>query len=172
MVKKIVDVPDNATNVDFKYVKATALSDYMVGHQTLSVYKMPDAPENPVIELPAGVIDYLVKTKRLVSINNVLDFLSVLDDNPKVLQCVSIDEVAEWYLENVEFVAKKEPKFYVLTDFGTLDARDKNGTELVSFEKLQFLNQHGHYYEFAEETADKLVAGLTSLNARKVKVEE
>lgn len=72
---------------------------------------------------------------------------------------------------NVEFVPEKEHKFHVMTDFGTLDARDKHGETLISFETLSFLKCHGHYYEFSEADADKLVTGLTALNARKVKVE-
>jgi hypothetical protein len=82
--------------------------------------------------------------------------------------------LVDWYLhpELVEFVPKKEQRFHVMTDFGTLDARDEHGETLISFETLSFLKHHGHYYEFSEADADKLVAGLSALKARKVKVKE
>lgn len=57
--------------------------------------------------------------------------------------------------------------FYVETYFGLLDM---NGDRPVSFERLHFLKVHGHRYEFSEEEAERLVAGLLTLNARKVKV--
>jgi hypothetical protein len=45
-----------------------------------------------------------------------------------------------------------------------------NGDRPVSFERIHFLEVHGHRYEFSSEEADRLVAGLTTLNARKIKV--
>lgn len=57
--------------------------------------------------------------------------------------------------------------FYIDTCFGLLDM---NEDRPVSFERLHFLKAHGHRYEFSEEEADVLVAGLSTLNARKVKV--
>lgn len=65
----------------------------------------------------------------------------------------------------------KGSMFYVVTIFGAVDARDTYGKEIISFETIHFLEVHGHYYKFEEEVADKLVAGLTALNSRKVKVE-
>lgn len=62
-----------------------------------------------------------------------------------------------------------ENMFYVETCFGLLDM---NGDRPVSFERLHFLKVHGHRYEFPEEEADRLVAGLIALNARKVKVSQ
>lgn len=58
---------------------------------------------------------------------------------------------------------------YVETCFGLLDM---NGDRPVSFERLHFLKVHGHRYEFPEEEANRLVAGLIALNARKVKVSQ
>lgn len=57
--------------------------------------------------------------------------------------------------------------FYIDTCFGLLDM---NEDRPVSFERLHFLKVHGHRYEFSEEEADRIVAGLLTLNARKVKV--
>lgn len=59
--------------------------------------------------------------------------------------------------------------FYIETCFGLLDM---NVDRPVSFERLHFLKVHGHRYEFTEEEADRLVAGLIALNARKVKVSQ
>ena len=57
--------------------------------------------------------------------------------------------------------------FYIDTCFGLLDM---NGDRPVAFGRLYFLKVHGHRYEFSEEEADRLVDGLLTLNARKVKV--
>ena len=181
MVKKIVDVPDNATNVDFKYVKATALSDYMVGHQTLSVYKMPDAPENPVIELPADVIEGIQNAKTYWE--NVAGFVlnapSIVF--PEIRKSIgephaSYDKVADilgsWYFGNNEFVPKKEPKFYVRVDVDGEEQsvamwQNSDGESGIAFDV--FMRNEPAY---TETDADNLVAGLIALNARKVKVEE
>lgn len=139
--------------------------------------------EKRVIELPADEIKLLVEHKRGRSIFGFLHYLINETGGPSLITeltdeletantSITQDVLAEWYLGHVEFVPKKEQRFHVMTDFGTLDARDEHGETLISFETLSFLKHHGHYYEFSEAAADKLVAGLTALNARKVKVEE
>lgn len=128
MVNKIIDVPDDATNVDIKYVKATNLSDYVVGHQTLSVYKMPDAPEKRVIELPAYLLETLTVEKENASgllgffdmdghSAEIMNWLGEFLPEPDNLEPENI--AADWYLDHVEFVPKKEPKYrYRLVGFG------------------------------------------------------
>ena len=182
MVNKIVDVPDDATNVDIKYVKATVLSDYVVGHQTLSVYKMPDAPEKRVIELPADVIEGIQNAKTYWE--NVAGFVlnapSIVF--PEIRKSIgepkaSYDKVADilgsWYFGNIEFVAKKEPKFEVVVKIGTVTKKAllSDANYVVFYTNTEHVSS-GYQYTFTSEQADKLVAGLTALNARKVKVED
>lgn len=134
-----------------------------------------------VIELPADVIAELKTIKEDNGDDNLQGFMNDVNDDDELWQYVegfnrsgmTTDALlGEWWLEHVEFVPKKEQRFHVMTDFGTLDARDEHGETLISFETLSFLKHHGHYYEFSEADADKLVAGLSALKARKVKVED
>lgn len=132
MVKKIVDVPDNATTI-----AVLENNDAVFGALNISVSGLPDAPEKRVIDV----------------------------------------ELANWYLGHVEFVAKKEPKFKVLVELHEGDLWvTKNRTNDIDDEEISFSlfdNDHDTRgrYKFTEEEADELVAGLTALTARKVKVE-
>lgn len=174
MVKKIVDVPDNATTI-----AVLENNDAVFGTLNISVSGLPDAPEKRVIELPAKLFDYLLKIKKTHR-GGISHFMSDVIKKRLIIQDLDTEDVlkdemlVDWYLhpELIDFVPKKERKFYVVTDFGTLDARDQDGKNIISFEKLHFLKLHGHYYEFTESTADKLVSGLTALNARKVEAKD
>ncbi len=132
-----------------------------------------------VIDLPVELFNYLLKIKKTHR-GGISHFMSDAIKKRPIIQDLDTEDVlkdemlVDWYLhpELVEFVPKKEQRFHVMTDFGTLDARDEHGETLISFETLSFLKHHGHYYEFSEADADKLVAGLSALKARKVKVKE
>ncbi|MBJ7631648.1 hypothetical protein HAU43_00770 [Weissella confusa] len=172
MVKKIVEVPDNTTEVAF-FDGTSALGF------GLKVNELKNAPEKRVIELPVELFNYLLKIKKTHR-GGISHFMSGAIKKRLIIQDLDTEDVlkdemlVDWYLhpELVEFVPKKEQRFHVMTDFGTLDARDEHGETLISFETLSFLKHHGHYYEFSEADADKLVAGLSALKARKVKVDE
>lgn len=74
--------------------------------------------------------------------------------------------IGDRLLEHVEFVPKKEPEFYVIIPHFDREVRYAlQDTEYVDFATK---NRAG---KFTEKEADALVAGLTALNARKVKVE-
>ena len=188
MTKYVIDLPDGTTAVVAK--KSSFLNnetDVMrIPVSQLEMYVEPtvaeDAPvEKRVIELPADVIAELKTIKEDNGDDNLQGFMNDVNDDDELWQ--DVEEVnfsgiptdallGEWWLEHVEFVPKKEQMFYIMTDFGTLDALGENGETPNSFETLNFLKHHGHYYEFTESKADELVAGLTALSARKVKVEE
>ena len=189
MTKYVIDLPAAATVIVAKKRFLLNETDVMrVPVSQLEMYVEPTVAENVpvekrVIELPADEIKLLVEHKRGRSIFGFLHYLinetggpSLITELTDELETANIsitqDVLAEWYLGHVEFVPKKEQRFHVMTDFGTLDARDEHGETLISFETLSFLKHHGHYYEFSEADADKLVAGLSALKARKVKVEE
>ncbi|MBJ7693358.1 hypothetical protein [Weissella confusa] len=188
MTKYVIDLPAAATVIVAKKRFLLNETDVMrVPVSQLEMYVEPNAAENAtvekrVIELPADSIAWLERMKSNLETIDVYDLLNnVLDDNSGSYHAYqfnfnsetdALNTLAEWLLGHVEFVPKKEQRFHVMTDFGTLDARDEHGETLISFETLSFLKHHGHYYEFSEADADKLVAGLSALKARKVKVKE
>lgn len=188
MTKYVIDLPATATVIVAKKRFLLNETDVMrVPVSQLEMYVEPNAAENAtvekrVIELPADSIAWLERMKSNLETIDVYELLNnVLDDNSGSYHAYqfnfnsetdALNTLAEWLLGHVEFVPKKEQRFHVMTDFGTLDARDEHGETLISFETLSFLKHHGHYYEFSEADADKLVAGLSALKARKVKVKE
>lgn len=194
-MKKIVDVPEGAEEFLFEAYE----NDMLVGKtQEGYVSSLPDAPtvaenatlENRMIELSADVIEGVQNAKTHYC-GNVADFVlnapSVVF--PEIRKAIgepnaSYDKVADilgsWYFGNIDFAPKKEPKFVVEVDmhdeYGNLKRahvwqNDKHGafTPYIDGEKLP--STHYNYKEFSEDQADKLVSGLTALNARKVKVE-
>lgn len=70
-------------------------------------------------------------------------------------------------MQQKDLIGMNNNLFYVYTCFGLLDMSEDRP---VSFERLGFLKIHGHRYKFSEGEADMLVAGLSTLNAYKVKV--
>ena len=75
--------------------------------------------------------------------------------------------VGDRLLENVEFVPNKEHKFYVIIPHFDREVR----YALPDTEYLDFATKN-RAGKFTEKEADALVAGLTALKARKVKVQE
>lgn len=179
MVKKIIDVPDDATSVDINYVKSTELSDYVVGHQTLSVYKMVDAPtvaenatvDKRVIKLPADIIDLLTEHK-VKHPNQIIWFLKDFDYSLELSLREEIGEdfykeVIRWYLGYVDFVPKPSKKYYVQTDLGVVVNNEYNegNVNLINYDVPK------DKVIMTEREADEFVKKLKMLNARKVKVE-
>ena len=86
--------------------------------------------------------------------------------------------LVDWYLhpELVEFVPKKEPKFYIRV----FDVFDANGNDLylasIGNNKFRMTIYTDSAGMFTEEEADKIIADVSnsdvSLTVRKVKVEE
>lgn len=187
MTKYVIDLPEGVKFIVGKgYMMLSEKELLRIPVENLQEYNAPTVVGNAtvekrVIELPDYVIVELETIKEDNGNDNLQGFMNDVNDDGEIWQSVEQFNssgmptdalIGEWWLEHVEFVPKKEHKFYVVTDFGTLDARDQDGKNIISFEKLHFLNQHGHYYEFTGETADELVDGLTALNARKVEVED
>ncbi|AWF95124.1 hypothetical protein [Weissella cibaria] len=162
---------------------------------------LESAPKKHVIELPADVIEGIQNAKTYWE--NVAGFVlnapSIVF--PEIRKSIgepkaSYDKVADilgsWYFGNIEFVAKKEPKFVVFVEFGF----KTNLVEVVNFKKtgkrvIKFLEMSdwealveealkygevGDLPTMTEIEADKLIAGLGGenelLKPRKVKVEE
>ena len=183
MAKKIIDVPDNAD-----YITADKQNDaggsFLL--QKYNVADLPDAPEKRVIELPADSIAWLERMKSNLETIDVYDLLNnILDDDSWSYHAYqfnfnsetsALNTVAEWLLGNVEFVPKKEPKFYIRV----VDVFDADGNDLYlasignnEFRMTIYTDSAGM---FTEEEADKIIADVSnsnvSLTARKTEVEE
>ncbi|MCT8393169.1 hypothetical protein D0504_05395 [Weissella confusa] len=183
MAKKIVEVPEGTAYL----VAKDSLSKWI---NSVPVSILKDAPKKRVIELPGSLIRTLSNIKES-NTSRLMDFLNYLTYDQryrltKALRSQNIEtpfdvELANWYLGHVEFVAKKENKFVVKRE-------TKNSYKYVGTYQdgtITFMSAHADedFYsettddgmiktEFTEEEADKLVDGLTAVNARKVKVEE
>lgn len=188
MAKKIVEVPEGAVNIIFApAVEANYANEvsYMLKHQ-VGVENLPDAPEKRVIELPADSIAWLERMKSNLETIDVYDLLNdILDDDSWSYHAYqfnfnsetsALNTVAEWLLGNVEFVQKKEPKFYIR--FVDVFSTGGNDLYLISignnkFGMTVYTNLAG---VFTEEEADNIIADVSNLSvsvtARKVKVEE
>ncbi|NFA02972.1 hypothetical protein [Weissella cibaria] len=134
-----------------------------------------------VIELPADVIEGIQNAKTYWE--NVAGFVlnapSIVF--PEIRKSIgephaSYDKVADilggWYFGNIEFAVKKEPEFYVRVDVDGEEQsvamwQNSDGESGIAFDV--FMRNEPAY---TEAEADRLVAGLTALNARKVKAEE
>ena len=182
MVKKIIDVPDNAD-----YITADEQIDaggsFLL--QKYNVADLPDAPEKRVIELPDDVIEELKTIKEVNGHHNLQGFMNDVNDDSEIWS--GVDELnysgtptdallGEWWLEHVEFVPKKEPKFYIRV-FDVFDA-DGNDLYLASMgnNKFRMTIYTDSAGMFTEDEADKIITDVSnsdvSLTVRKVKVEE
>lgn len=143
---------------------------------------LESAPKKHVIELPADVIEGIQNAKTYWE--NVAGFVlnapSIVF--PEIRKSIgepkaSYDKVADilgsWYFGNIEFVAKKEPKFEVVVKIGTVTKKALlSDANYVAFYSDPEHAPSGYQYMFSEEQADDLAAGLKELKPRKVKVEE
>lgn len=143
---------------------------------------LESAPKKHVIELPADVIEGIQNAKTYWE--NVAGFVlnapSIVF--PEIRKSIgepkaSYDKVADilgsWYFGNIEFVAKKEPKFEVVVKIGTVTKKALlSDANYVAFYSDPEHAPSGYQYMFSEEQADDLAAGLKALKPRKVKVEE
>ena len=188
-MKKIIDVPASADFVNVTYDAVTStggLTRFSSARYTTS--ELEDAPavsenipKKRVIELPADMIEGVQNTKAYWE--NVAGFVLNVSSSvfPEIRKSIgephaSYDKVADilgrWYFGNIEFVPKKKPEFYVRVDIegkehSVVMQQHSSGKNEISFDV--FMRNEPTY---KEAEADKLVAGLMALNARKVKKEQ
>lgn len=188
MTKYVIDLPEGVKFIVGKgYVMFSEKELLRIPVENLQEYIAPtvaeDAPvEKRVIELPADSIAWLERMKSNLETIDVYDlFNNVLADNSGSYvsyqlnfnsETAALNTVAEWVLGHVEFLPKKEPKFYVRVDVDGEEQsvamwQNSDGESGIAFDV--FMRNEPTY---KEAEADRLVAGLTALNARKVKVEE
>ena len=187
MVKKIVEVPEGAVSVIFAPDVRTNHADevsYMLKHQ-VGVENLPDAPEKRVIELPADVIAELKTIKEVKGDDNLQGFMNDVNDDEELYRGIEGFSrsgmptdvlLGEWWLEYVEFVPMKEPKFYIRV----VDVFDTDGNDLylasIGNNKFIMTIYTDRAEMFTEEEADKIIADVSnsnvSLTARKTEAEE
>lgn len=138
-----------------------------------------------VFELPAYVITELKTIKEDNGNDNLQGFMNDVNDDDEIWQ--SVEEfnrsgmptdalLGEWWLGHVEFVAKKEQKFYIKI----VDVFDEYGNEfyLASMGNNEFrMTTYTDRAEmFKKEEADKIISdvlnSVVALRARKVEVED
>lgn len=192
MTKYVIDLPAAATVIVAKKLFLLNETDVMrIPVSQLEKYVEPtvaeDAPvEKRVIELPADSIAWLERMKSNLETIDVYDLLNnVLDDTSWSYvsyllnfnsETAALNTLAEWLLGHVEFVPKKEPKFYIRV----VDVFDADGNDLylasIGNNKFRMTIYTDSAGMFTEEEADKIIADVSnsdvSLTARKVKVEE
>ncbi|MBU5285562.1 hypothetical protein KQH86_05585 [Weissella confusa] len=185
MTKYVIDLPDGTTAVVAKKPYFLNETDVMrIPVSQLELYVEPNAAEyakaeKRVIELPADVIAELKNIKEDNGDDNLQGFMNDVNDNDNLWTGVDTLNysgmptdalLGEWWLEHVDFVPKKEPRFIINVDSPTGIGRaekDDNGNVRIEYYEFDVATR-----SFTEAEADELVAGLTALNARKVKVEE
>lgn len=175
MTKYVIDLPAETKVIVAKKQFLLNETDLMrIPVSQLELYIAPtvaeDAPvEKRVIELPADVIADLNEYKRARNSFNL--FITTVGNSiPYFEYGLRLEDLSDWYLHPklIEFVPKKEPMFVVEVDrheyIYASFIGSAIGKKTVDFWKIP--------QEVTEEEADELVAGLTALNARKVKVDE
>ena len=184
MTKKIIELEEGTERImmyEYASVDDKAI-DYPNGDRDVLVENLPDAPKRPTIELPLYLIEELESERA--NATDVYDFLSniplseigiSLDVDVKYSRIGETSNfVAMWYLGYADLVPNKEPKYFIPVtpdssrEYGFVDV-DIQGNVIVNyFDNLREATMG----KFSEEEADRIVKGLSALNARKVKVEE
>ncbi|WP_373892505.1 hypothetical protein ACAW68_04620 [Weissella confusa] len=189
MTKYVIDLPDGTTAVVAKKPYFLNETDVMrIPVSQLEMYVEPSAAENAtvekrVIELPADVIDVLKMIKEDNGDDNLQGFMNDVNDDDELRQ--DVEEInfsgmptdallGEWWLEHVEFVPKKEPRYKVLITGCSI-----NGNQFVNMDlddrDILIINE-GIAITYSKSEADKVIERLGGENGflqpRKVKVEE
>lgn len=191
MTKYVIDLPAAATVIVAKKRFLLNETDVMrVPVSQLEVYVEPNAAEDAkaeklVIELPGDVIAELKTIKEDNGDDNLQGFMNDVNDDDELWQDVEgfnrsgmpTDALlGEWWLEHVEFVPKKGPKFYIRV----VDVFDADGNDLyltsMGNNKFRMTICTDRAGMFTEEEADNIIADVSnsdvSLTARKAKVED
>ncbi len=191
MTKYVIDLPKGVKFIVGKgYVMWSEKELLRIPVESLQEYIAPtvakDAPvEKRVIELPADVIAELKTIKEDNGDDNLQGFMNDVNDDDELWSGIDMLNysgittdalLGEWWLEYVEFVPMKEPKFYIRV----VDVFDADGNDLylasMGNNKFRITIYTDSAGMFTEEEADKIITDVSnsdvSLTVRKVKVEE
>lgn len=184
MTSKIIELEEGTERIvvsEYASVDDKAI-DYPNGDRDVLVESLPDAPKRPTIELPLDLIEEMESERA--NATGVYDFLSniqlseigiSLDVDVKYSRIGETSNfVAMWYLGYADLVPKKEPKYLIKVtpdssrEYGFVDLDIQGNVIINYFDSLREATMR----KFSEEEADRIVKGLSALNARKVQVEE
>ncbi|CAM2811573.1 hypothetical protein WECO103172_04045 [Weissella confusa] len=191
MTKYVIDLPEGVKFIVGKgYMMLSEKELLRIPVENLQEYNAPTVVGNAtvekrVIELPDYVIVELETIKEDNGNDNLQGFMNDVNDDDEIWQCVEEFNysgmptdalLGEWWLEHVEFVAKKEQKFYIKI----VDVFDEYGNEfyLASMGNNEFrMTTYTDRAEmFKKEEADKIISdvlnSVVALRARKVEVED
>lgn len=178
MTKYVIELPEGWSEKELLRIPVQNLKEYIA--PTVA----EDAPvEKRVIELPADVIAELKTIKEDNGDDNLQGFMNDVNDDDELWQDVegfnrsgmTTDALlGEWWLEHVEFVPKKEPRYKVL-----ITGYSINGNQFVNMDiddrDILIINE-GIAITYLKSEADKVIERLGGENGflqpRKVKVEE
>ena len=154
---------------------------------------LESAPKKRVIELPADLLEKLTVEKENASgllgffdmdghSAEIMNWLGEFLPEPDNLEPENI--AADWYLDHVEFVPKKEPKFEVEVDLhdtsgnwqqGHIWQNDKHG-EFTPYMDIDEPPTYYNHKEFTEQEADEIIEKLGGedglIHPRKLEVNE
>lgn len=172
MVKKIIDVPDDAETfyAEFYNDEGNVLDKCYDS----TINDLDDAPTvaksetvvKRVVELPTAELEAIKEAYKTTKDNGeqtVFGFLLTASD---MAIYTDFDLLADWYLGHVDLVS--EPKdYYVQTDLGVVVNNEYNegNVNLINYDVPK------DKVVMTEKEADEFVDKLAGLNARKVKVE-
>lgn len=191
MTKYVIDLPEGVKFIVGKgYMMLSEKELLRIPVENLQEYNAPTVVGNAtvekrVIELPDYVIVELETIKEDNGNDNLQGFMNDVNDDDEIWQCVEEFNysgmptdalLGEWWLEHVEFVAKKEQKFYIKI----VDVFDEYGNEfyLASMGNNEFImtTYTDRAEMFKKEEADKIISdvlnSVVALRARKVEVED
>lgn len=199
MTKYVIDLPAETKVIVAKKPFLLNETDLMrIPVSQLELYVEPTVAENAtvekrVIELPADVIAELKTIKEDNGDDNLQGFMNDVNNDGELWPDVEgfnrsgmpTDALlGEWWLEHVEFVPKKKPKFEVEVDLydtsgnwqpGHIWQNDKHG-EFTPYMDIDEPPTYYNHKEFTEQEADNIIEKLGGekglLKPRKVKVEE
>ncbi|MFP7467597.1 hypothetical protein SFC41_02595 [Weissella cibaria] len=186
MVKKVVDVPDNADYIT-AHEQINAGGSFLL--QKYNVADLPDAPtvaesapKKRVIELPADLLEKLTVEQENASgllgffdmdghSVEIMNWLGEFLPEPDNLEPENI--AADWYLDHIEFVPKKEPKYlYMLRGFyNQYITKDTSGRLYLG---ILSVGRVFEYQSFTHDEIEKLASekGFKLSAFEEIKVEE
>ena len=188
MTKKIIDIPTSADGLEITYTALTSAGDTTRFKTTMyRLDELENIPERRAVELPVELIEDLEQDRRQYS--DIREFLREADiyslsdaiqaDSDMFREAAKV--ASEFYLGYIDLVPKKAHKFMVVADmhdeYGNLKMahawkNNRHGGVTPYIDGGKLPSAYYNYMEFSEDEADRIVKGLSALNARKVQVEE
>lgn len=189
MIKKIIELKDDTEVIKLSEYSSVdeKSNNYTSSEQEVFVRDLPNVIERQVFKLSQDKIEELEDYKRqfpeFISFIREMDIIDDVRDYlvPTYTFYEAIEVAAAFYLGYIDLVPTKEPKFMVEVDmhdqYGNLKSahawrNNRHGGVTPYIDEGKLPSTYYNYNKFLENEADKIVRGLSALNARKVLVNE